>query len=87
MGAVLGLVLFFLGVLVSLTVVGAIVGIPLMILRIWLVLRGLFYEAGWEMGARLEVALCLFGRPGMTRGNRAVTCRGLEAHGGFVWQN
>jgi hypothetical protein len=39
---VLGLVLMLAGILVSLTVVGAIVGIPLGIVGFLLVLRGLF---------------------------------------------
>jgi hypothetical protein len=39
---VLGLVLILAGVLVSLTIVGAIVGIPLAIIGLLLLLRGIF---------------------------------------------
>jgi hypothetical protein len=39
---VLGAVLMIVGIIVSLTVIGAIVGIPLAILGLLLVLRGLF---------------------------------------------
>ena len=39
---VLGAVLMIVGVVVSLTIIGAIVGIPLIILGLLLVLRGLF---------------------------------------------
>jgi hypothetical protein len=39
---VLGAVLMIVGIVVSLTVIGAIVGIPLAILGLLLVLRGLF---------------------------------------------
>ncbi len=39
---VLGLVFMLVGVLVSLTVIGAIVGIPLAIIGLLLVLRGIF---------------------------------------------
>lgn len=42
MGVLLGLVVFTFGLLLSLTVVGAVVGIPLMILGLLLMLRGLF---------------------------------------------
>lgn len=37
----LGLVFIFVGVLVSLTIVGAIVGIPLALIGLWMVFRGL----------------------------------------------
>jgi hypothetical protein len=37
----LGMVFIFVGVLVSLTIVGAIVGIPLALLGLWMVFRGL----------------------------------------------
>ncbi len=40
--AILGLVLMIVGVIVSLTIVGAIVGIPLIIFGFLLILRGLF---------------------------------------------
>lgn len=40
--AVLGLVLMIVGVVISLTIVGAIVGIPLIIFGFLLILRGLF---------------------------------------------
>lgn len=39
---VLGFVLLILGILVSLTVIGAIIGIPMIIVGFALVLRGLF---------------------------------------------
>jgi len=39
---VLGAVLMIVGIIVSLTVIGAVVGIPLAILGLLLVLRGLF---------------------------------------------
>jgi hypothetical protein len=39
---VLGLVLMLVGVLVSLTIIGAIVGIPLAIIGFLLVIRGIF---------------------------------------------
>ena len=42
LAVVLGLVLMVAGFLVSLTVIGAIVGIPLFLLGLLLVLRGLF---------------------------------------------
>jgi hypothetical protein len=42
MAAVLGLVLMIVGVVVSLTVIGAIVGIPLIVFGFLLILRGLF---------------------------------------------
>jgi hypothetical protein len=42
LAVVLGLVLMIMGVLVSLTVIGAILGIPLAIVGFLLVLRGLF---------------------------------------------
>lgn len=38
----LGGVLFFVGLLVSLTIIGAIVGIPLMLVGGWLVVKGIF---------------------------------------------
>lgn len=38
----LGGVMFFVGLLVSLTIVGAIVGIPLMLAGGWLVVKGIF---------------------------------------------
>ena len=41
-GAILGLVLMMVGVVVSLTVVGAIVGIPLVIFGFMLLVRSLF---------------------------------------------
>jgi hypothetical protein len=40
--AILGLVLMIVGVVISLTIVGAIVGIPLIIFGFLLILRGLF---------------------------------------------
>ncbi|OGN74368.1 MAG: hypothetical protein A2X25_05610 [Chloroflexi bacterium GWB2_49_20] len=40
--AILGLVLMFVGVVVSLTIIGAIVGIPLVVFGFLLILRGLF---------------------------------------------
>ena len=40
--AVLGLVLMIVGLIVTLTVVGAIIGIPLIIFGFLLILRGLF---------------------------------------------
>jgi len=40
--AILGLVLLIVGVVVSLTIVGAIVGVPLAIFGFLLILRGLF---------------------------------------------
>ncbi|MBL8101693.1 MAG: hypothetical protein JNM02_04115 [Anaerolineales bacterium] len=39
---VLGLVLILVGVLVSLTIIGAIVGVPLAIIGLLLLLRGIF---------------------------------------------
>lgn len=39
---VLGAVLMLLGVLVSLTIVGAIIGIPLAVIGLLIILRGLF---------------------------------------------
>ena len=39
---VLGLVLMIVGVLISLTVIGAIVGVPLLLFGLLLVFRGLF---------------------------------------------
>ena len=39
---VLGLVLMLVGVLVSLTIIGAIVGVPLAIIGLLLLLRGIF---------------------------------------------
>jgi hypothetical protein len=41
-GAILGLVFMIVGVVVSLTVVGAIVGVPLAIFGFLLILRSLF---------------------------------------------
>ena len=38
----LGLVLFFVGAVLCLTIVGAILGVPLIILGLTLVVRGLF---------------------------------------------
>jgi hypothetical protein len=42
LAVVLGLVLMIVGVLVSLTVIGAIIGVPLFIIGLMLVFRGLF---------------------------------------------
>ena len=42
LGVVLGLVLIIAGIVASLTVVGAIVGVPLIILGSLLIVRGLF---------------------------------------------
>jgi len=42
LAVVIGAVLMLLGVLVSLTIVGAIVGIPLAVVGLLIVLRGLF---------------------------------------------
>ena len=42
LAVILGLVLMVVGVLVSLTVIGAIVGVPLFIFGLLLVFRGLF---------------------------------------------
>jgi hypothetical protein len=42
LAAVLGAVLMLAGVLVSLTVVGAIIGIPLAVIGLLIILRGLF---------------------------------------------
>jgi hypothetical protein len=42
LAVVLGFVLLSLGILVSLTVVGAIIGIPMLIVGFALILRGLF---------------------------------------------
>ena len=38
---VLGMVFIFVGLLVSLTIVGAIVGVPLALVGVWMVFRGL----------------------------------------------
>ena len=48
--AILGLVLMIVGVVVSLTIIGAIVGIPLIIFGFLLILRGLFLS-------RIEVGI------------------------------
>jgi len=38
----LGLVLMILGVLASLTIIGAVIGIPMLLLGLMLVIRGIF---------------------------------------------
>jgi hypothetical protein len=40
--AVIGLVLLILGIIISMTVVGAIIGVPLVIFGFLLIIRGLF---------------------------------------------